>query len=99
MRVKLGAKDTFLKGGESRGAIQRRKADRQGGVERSAGGEERDGAMLLLDVFDVVAAFSPALALKLAVDFQLRVKAHTTHGGPTNRSAEKWSRYVMVSLL
>ena len=31
---------------------------------RSAGREERDGAMLLLDVFDVVAAFSRALALQ-----------------------------------
>ncbi len=47
--------------------------------------------MLVLRVFDVVAAFLVPLPCKLTADFS----------GPTNRSAEKWSRHVilMVSLL
>lgn len=54
-------------------------------------------AMLLLGVFDVVAAFSRALARKLAMDF-LYTWMSRQLGGPTNRSARKWSRHVMVSL-
>jgi hypothetical protein len=53
--------------------------------------EERDGAMLLLGVFTSSPLFLMPSACKLAVDFQLRVEVHITHGGPTNRSAEKWS--------
>lgn len=43
--------------------------------------------MLLLDVFDVVAAFSRALApqaTKLALDFWLRLDVHTTQAASAN---------------
>lgn len=88
------AKEHVLEGRRKSSCKTKTEGDRRGGVEkvlRSAGGEERDGAMLVLRVFDVVAAFLVPLPCKLTADF----------GGPTNRSAEKWSRHVnlMVSLL
>ena len=70
--------------------------DRQGGAEkvlRSAGGEVPDGAMLLLRVFDITAAFARALALQASCGPRRQL------GGSMIHSAEKWSRHVMVSLL
>ena len=58
------AKGHVLEGRRRSSCKTKTEGDRRGGVERvlrSAGGEERDGAMLLLGVFDVAAAFSRAL--------------------------------------
>ena len=61
------AKGTFLRGGESPVQIKTR-GDRQGGIERvwrMVESEERVLAKLLVDVFDVTAAFYRALALRV----------------------------------
>lgn len=55
-----------LEGRRESSCKTKRDGDRQEGVERvlrSAGREEHDGATLVLDVFNLVAAFSRALAL------------------------------------
>lgn len=80
-----------MRGGESRAV--KTEGNRQGGVERmlkSARGEKRDGAMLLLGVFDVVAAFSHAPPP--AMDCHLDLDVHTTQAA--RRTHEPLSRKV-----
>jgi len=65
--------------------------------------EERDGAMLFLDVFDVVAAFPRALALQASCGFSA-APGYFTSRRQLRRiyeslGRERWrSRHIMVSL-
>lgn len=68
----------------------------------SAEKEEREGATLVLDIFDLVAAFSYALDLQL--DWGHLAAAACPHGlgsfrGPANRSLVQWNRNIVISLL
>ena len=70
-----------MEGREKSGYKIKREGDGRGGVERvlkSVRREERDGGKLLIDVVDVVAAFSDGSPCKLAAHFLAARASPTT---------------------